>query len=81
MNSQILKLMRHNDASARLAAVKMEQALTIKLGEDWLGLLPEMLPFIAELLEDDDDIVEMETRRWIKKVEEILGESLDGMLR
>jgi U3 small nucleolar RNA-associated protein 10 len=81
MNSRILSLMRADEASTRLAAVKCEQALTERLGEDWLALLPEMLPIITELLEDDDETVELETRRWIKKVEEILGESLDSMLQ
>ena len=81
MNSQILQLMRNDMRDTRLAAVKCEQALTERLGEEWLGLLPEMLPFITELLEDDDGEVERESRRWIKRVEEILGESLEGMLQ
>ncbi|KAF2843578.1 hypothetical protein M501DRAFT_994555 [Patellaria atrata CBS 101060] len=82
MNSKILKLMHSSkDAHIRLAAVKCEQSLTDRLGEDWLALLPEMLPVISELQEDDDEIVERETLRWIKRIEEILGESLDNMLQ
>ena len=64
----------------RLAAVQCEMSLTEKLGEEWLALLPEMLPFISELQEDDDEKVEREVRRWIVKIEGILGESLDTML-
>ncbi|KZF24076.1 hypothetical protein L228DRAFT_244950 [Xylona heveae TC161] len=81
MNSAILKHMRSDDAQVRLAAVKCEADLTEKLGEDWLTLLPEMLPFISELQEDDDEVVERETHRWIVKIEGILGESLDAMLQ
>lgn len=81
MNAMILRHMRSDDAHVRLAAVKCEQSLTERLGEDWLGLLPEMLPFISELQEDDDEDVERETQRWIKRIEEILGESLDAMLQ
>ncbi|KAK8190104.1 U3 small nucleolar RNA-associated protein 10 [Phyllosticta capitalensis] len=81
LNSAILKFMRHDSASTRLAAIKTEQALTEALGEEWLGLLPEMLPFISELQEDDDEQVERETARWIKEIEEVLGESLEGMLQ
>jgi len=73
--------MRSDDATVRLAAVKCERSLTERLGEEWLALLPEMLPVIAEVLEDDDEGVERETRAWIKGVEEVLGESLEGMLR
>ncbi|KAG9995613.1 hypothetical protein KCU78_g17852, partial [Aureobasidium melanogenum] len=64
-----------------LAAVKCEQSLTEKLGEDWLALLPEMLPFISELQEDDDEDVERETTAWIRQMESSLGESLEGMLQ
>ncbi|KAJ9664087.1 snoRNA-binding rRNA-processing protein utp10 [Coniosporium apollinis] len=80
LNSGLLKLLRHKEAGVRLAAVNAQKALTERLGEDWLALLPEMLPFISELQEDDDEGVERETLRWIKGIEEILGESLEGML-
>lgn len=80
LNSAILKHLRSESADVRLAAVQCEQALTDRLGEEWLTLLPEMLPFISELQEDDDDVVEKETHRWIVKMEGILGESLDSML-
>lgn len=81
MNVAILKYMRHDSAAVRLAAVQCEQSLTDKLGEEWLALLPEMLPYISELQEDDDETVERETQRWIVKIEGILGESLDSMLQ
>lgn len=80
MNSILLKLMRSEEAYTRLAAVQCEQSLTEKLGEEWLGLLAEMLPFISELREDDDESVERETQRWINIMEKILGEDLEGML-
>jgi hypothetical protein len=38
-----------------LAALKTEQALTEQLGEEWLALLPEMLPYISELMEVGGD--------------------------
>ena len=81
MNGAILKYMRSDVASIRLAAVRCERALTDRLGEEWLTLLPEMLPFISELQEDDDETVEKETLRWISRIEEILGESLNPMLQ
>lgn len=88
LNSAIMRYMRagqHNvrggdNPYTRLAAVKCEQELTERLGEEWLALLPEMLPYISELLEDDDENVEREVRRWVLSIEEILGEKLDDML-
>ncbi|KAE8147488.1 U3 small nucleolar RNA-associated protein 10 [Aspergillus avenaceus] len=64
----------------RLAALKAEQSLTEQLGEEWLALLPEMLPYISELMEDEDENVEREVRKWVKQIEEVLGEKLDDML-
>ncbi|KAL4867917.1 hypothetical protein BDV12DRAFT_170541, partial [Aspergillus spectabilis] len=64
----------------RLAALKAQQSLTETLGEDWLALLPEMLPYISELMEDEDESVEREVRVWIKMIEGVLGERLDDML-
>jgi U3 small nucleolar RNA-associated protein 10 len=81
LNSAILKHMRSETAGVRFAAVKCEQELTDRLGEEWLSMLPEMLPFISELQEDDDEAVEKETHRWIVKIEGVLGESLDSMLQ
>jgi U3 small nucleolar RNA-associated protein 10 len=81
MNAVLLQYMRSEEASTRLATVLCEQSLSKRLGEEWLGLLPEMLPFISELREDDDEMVERETQRWISAVEGILGEDLEGMLQ
>jgi len=81
MNSTLLKFMRSNEKNTRLVAVKCELAITERLGEEWLHLLSEMLPTITELLEDDDAEVERTTRVWVKKVEEVLGESMDAMLQ
>lgn len=81
LNGSLLKLLRSEQAAVRLAVVLCEQALTDRLGEDWLSMLPEMLPFISELQDDDDEVVERETHRWIVKIEGILGESLDSMLQ
>ncbi|RAL03856.1 snoRNA-binding rRNA-processing protein UTP10 [Aspergillus ibericus CBS 121593] len=64
----------------RLAALKAQQSLTEQLGEEWLALLPEMLPYISELMEDEDENVEREVRKWVKQIEGILGERLDDML-
>ncbi|CRG90866.1 U3 small nucleolar RNA-associated protein 10 [Talaromyces islandicus] len=89
MNTAIMKYLRPSTSAAaeggdsphtRLAALKVEQALTERLGEEWLALLPEMLPYISELMEDEDETVERETRKWVKSIEEVLGEKLDDML-
>ncbi len=81
LNGALLKHLRSGQAAVRLAVVKCQQALTVRLGEEWLQALPEMLPYISELQDDDDEVVERENRRWIVEIEEKLGESLDSMLQ
>ncbi|KAK0711223.1 hypothetical protein B0H67DRAFT_493893 [Lasiosphaeris hirsuta] len=81
LNATLLKHLRSEQSAVRLAVVKCEQALTDRLGEEWLSSLPEMLPYISELQDDDDEIVERENRRWIVGIEQALGESLDSMLQ
>ncbi|KAF8439525.1 armadillo-type protein [Terfezia claveryi] len=82
INTAVLKAMRSKSVEVRLAAVKVEMKLYEKMGEEWLGLLPETVPYISELLEDDNEEVERETQRLVGKVEEFLGEGeLQGMLQ
>jgi len=81
INTAVCKKMRDERAEVRLVAMRTMKELYAKLGEEWLGLLPETVPFIAEGVEDDDEDVERETRALIRKVEEFLGEGeLQGML-
>ncbi|THC97168.1 hypothetical protein EYZ11_003333 [Aspergillus tanneri] len=85
INTALMQFLRASadegdSALTRLAALKAEQALTEQLGEEWLALLPEMLPYISELMEDEDERVEREVRKWVKQIEGVLGERLDDML-
>lgn len=81
INTQVLKHMRSEDAGVRLAAVETMTKLYAKMGEEWLPLLPESVPLIAELMEDDDEDVERAVQRLIVKVEEFLGAGeLEAML-
>ena len=80
ISAALLALLHGQHAAVRLAAVKCERRVTERLGLDWLALLPEMLPVISELQEDDNEDVERETLRWVKQIEDVTGESLEGML-
>lgn len=80
LNTSIMALLKHEDDAVRLAAVQCERAVTQHLAFDWLNLLPEMLPVISELLEDDNEEVERECLAWVREIEGVTGESLEGML-
>ncbi|AMD19359.1 HBR458Wp [Eremothecium sinecaudum] len=65
----------------KLWAVKSIKLIYAKVGEKWLVLLPQLVPIIAELLEDDDEQVEQEVRTGlVKVVENVLGEPFDRYL-
>lgn len=82
-------------AVVRLASAFACQHLYQTLGEEYLGLLPETIPTLAELMEgtcfiqstatylhtDDDLRVEKQCQATIKTIESFLGESLQTYLQ
>ncbi|XP_072937349.1 HEAT repeat-containing protein 1 [Epargyreus clarus] len=77
LNYQILLKSRHNDPEIRLIAVDCLVSMASQLGSNWLPLLAESVPFLAELLEDGDQKIETATKDAIRKLEQILGEPLE----
>lgn len=75
-NYQILLKMRHSNPKMRVIALKCLTEIAKKLGEDFLPLLPETIPFLAELLEDEDENVERSCQRAVQELEKTLGEPL-----
>lgn len=71
---------RKQRGNAMFASVLLMRSLTRELGDEWLGMLPQMLPVVNELLEDDDERVVKETHEWVREMEGILGESVGDML-
>ncbi|KFQ63827.1 HEAT repeat-containing protein 1 [Pelecanus crispus] len=60
--------------AALLALVAVAQ----KLKENYLILLPESIPFLAELMEDECEEVEQQCQKTIQQLEVILGEPLQS---
>ncbi|RHY34401.1 hypothetical protein DYB32_000956 [Aphanomyces invadans] len=80
MHHRILMKSRSDSAGVRLAALRaIEQCYSV-VGEEFLAMLPESIPFLAELLEDTDSTVETLCHQVIKQIEDISGESLDQYL-
>lgn len=78
LNYQILLKMRHSSSKVRFAALLVLVDLVEKLRENYLALLPESIPFLAELMEDECAEVEQQCQKTIKQLESILGESLQS---
>lgn len=69
-----------NFTSTRLLAIKILHQLFIDVGEDYLMLLPECLPFLSECLEDPNKDLVHYTSKFIQYIETLSGEKLDAYL-
>ncbi|XP_061782683.1 HEAT repeat-containing protein 1 isoform X2 [Nerophis lumbriciformis] len=76
LNYQVLMKSRHSDAKVRFSSLLMLTELAAKLKENYMLLLPETIPFLAELMEDECEEVEQQVQKVIQEMENILGEPL-----
>ncbi len=81
MNHKILLLTRDKRKVVRIVAVKALHKLFIEVGDEYLLLLPECLPYLSELLEDDTIEIAQLTQEVIRYIEELSGEKLDSYLQ
>eukprot|EP00127_Corallochytrium_limacisporum_P001561 Clim_evm14s66 gene=Clim_evmTU14s66 len=75
-----LMKLRSSSTQTRVAALHILQRAYGAIGQEYLNHLPETIPFIAEILEDDDPEVEQAAQEAVATVEEYLGESLKKYL-
>uniref|UniRef100_A0A8C8XKJ4 HEAT repeat-containing protein 1 n=1 Tax=Panthera leo TaxID=9689 RepID=A0A8C8XKJ4_PANLE len=78
LNYQILLKTRDSSPKVRFAALITVLALAEKLKENYLVLLPESIPFLAELMEDECEEVERQCQRTVQQLEAVLGEPLQS---
>ncbi|XP_035467973.1 HEAT repeat-containing protein 1 [Scophthalmus maximus] len=78
LNYQILMKTRHSDAKVRFSSLLMLLELASKLKENYVVLLPETIPFLAELMEDECEEVEQQVQKVVQAMENILGEPLQS---
>jgi U3 small nucleolar RNA-associated protein 10 len=82
MNHAVLEACGHATRSqVRKGALVCLLSLIQSLGEEYMVLLPECLPVLAELLEDENEIIAGLARHTISTAEELLGESLENNLK
>lgn len=72
----MLMCSRSEKPRPRLLALRVVKLLAEQLKEEYLVLLPETLPFLAELLEDSDLNVQAKTQEVVKFLEDLSGEDL-----
>jgi len=82
INHALLQACESNDrAEVRRAGVHCLKSVMESIGEEYMVLLPECLPALSELLEDEDEEIAGLARECVTLGEELLGESLEDSLR
>ena len=80
LHHQAILLGRSDAPLSRWLALNVVSQCYERVGEELLILVPETLPFLAELMEDDNSEVEELCHRVIKEIEDLSGEKLDEYL-
>lgn len=78
LNYQVLLKTRHSSPKVRFSSLVMLLELASKLRENYMVLLPETIPFLAELMEDECEEVEHQVQKVIQEMETVLGEPLQS---
>ena len=81
LNLKLLMNFRDKKSCVRMAALKILHKLFVDIGEEYLILLPECLPYLSELLEDDNEEINIYSAEVIRYIENISGETLEDYLQ
>ncbi|KAL5037679.1 snoRNA-binding rRNA-processing protein utp10 [Batrachochytrium dendrobatidis] len=76
LTQQVLKLTRSDDANVKWTCIKVLHEMYSRLGEEMLVYFPEAIPFIAELMEDDNEDVEKSCQELCLLIQHYLGEPI-----
>lgn len=82
LNHHICQLRHSEAAGVRMAGIQAQHALVASedVGQEWVDNVVQgggdTMVYINEMLEDDDEDVEREVRRWVRVVREMTGEDL-----
>lgn len=80
-NAILMKTRSEHPWQVRQAALKVVDHMFLKLGERYLVVLNDTLPFISEALEDEHHLVEAAAKEIVKKVETLTGETIQEYLK
>ena len=74
----ILTLTSSFKFQVRLRVLQIISSFLDKKGENYLSVMPDSAPLMAEALEDDDIRVEKSCQKLMKKMEEVFGHSVES---
>ena len=72
---------RSEQWQTRLAVLSVIDHLFEKMRERYLVILNDTIPFISELLEDENEQVELTAKTIVNRIEQLTGESINEYLK
>ncbi len=81
INNELLMQTRNPSPILRLGTFKIVENLFNKMGERYLVLLNDTLPFLSEGMEDESPDVELTTRSIVQRIEQMTGDSIHEYLK
>ncbi|XP_025411582.1 HEAT repeat-containing protein 1 [Sipha flava] len=78
VNCQIMLKARHRLPEVRSVCIDTILVIAERLGENFLPLLPDSIPFLAELMEDELEEIEQKTRKAIQQMEKYVNEPIES---
>jgi hypothetical protein len=76
LNRAICLKARSTVPQVRLLSILLQKELYAKLGDEMLTYFPESIPFIAELMEDEEEEIENACQELCGVIQEYLGEPI-----
>lgn len=76
LNLHLLEKTRRDDTELKMFALSTTVELAQRLGEDYAQLLPETIPFFAEMMESDVEEVVKAVQKALQDLEKVVGEDL-----
>jgi hypothetical protein len=80
-NAILMKTRSEHPWKVRHASLLLVEHMFSKLGERYLVVLNDTLPFLSESLEDEHPLVEAAAKEIVKKIETLTGETLQDYLK
>jgi hypothetical protein len=81
LNYDLLLKSRSENWQVRLATFKILEHIFNKIGERYLILLNDTLPFLSEGMEDEHPEVEQTAKAIVTRIENITGDSIQEYLK
>merc|ERR1712059_55340 len=78
LHYQLLLALRDRRADVRVSVLNVLCEVVTDRTDTYLPLLPDAVPFLQEILEDDDQIVENKCREFIQHMETTFGQNIES---